>query len=116
MRIWLVTIGEPLPCDGNGGERLYRAGILSAMLAQRGHEVVWWTSTFDHARKQQRFPTDATLRLESGVLLKLLHGCGYTRNVSLRRLIDHAILARKFTRQAEGMPSPDVVLCSLPPL
>lgn len=116
MRIWLVTIGEPLPTDGTGGDRLYRAGILATMLARSGHEVVWWSSTFDHVRKRQRFSTDTMLRQESGVLLKLLHGCGYARNVSLRRLVDHAILARKFTRQAEGMPRPDVILCSLPPL
>jgi glycosyltransferase involved in cell wall biosynthesis len=116
MRVWLITIGEPLPTDGNGGDRLYRAGILATMLAQNGHDVVWWSSTFDHVRKQQRFSTDTMLRLQSGVLLKLLHGCGYARNVSLRRLVDHAVLARKFTSQAEGMPRPDVILCSLPPL
>ncbi|MHB0984020.1 MAG: glycosyltransferase family 4 protein [Sulfuricella sp.] len=112
----MITIGEPLPTDGNGGDRLYRAGILATMLARSGHEVVWWSSTFDHVRKRQRFSTDKTFRLESGVLLKLLHGCGYARNVSLRRLVDHATLARKFTRQAEGMQRPDVILCSLPPL
>ena len=116
MRVWLVTIGEPLPTDGDGGDRLYRAGILATLLAQRGHEVVWWSSTFDHVRKRQRFSTDTTLRLDSGVLLKLLQGCGYRRNVSLRRLVDHAILARKFSAQARNMPCPDVVLCSLPPL
>jgi len=116
VRIWLITIGEPLPIDGNGGDRLYRTGILATMLAKNGHEVVWWTSTFDHVRKQQRFPTDKTLALESGVQLKLLHGCGYARNVSLRRLIDHNILARKFSEHAKKMVCPDVILCSLPPL
>lgn len=116
MRIWLITIGEPFPTDGNGGDRLYRAGILATMLAKNGHDVVWWSSTFDHVRKRQRFTTDTTLILEHGIKLKLLHGCSYTSNVSLRRLVDHAILARKFTRQAEGMPRPDVILCSLPPL
>lgn len=116
MKVWLVTIGEPLPTDGDGGDRLFRAGILAAMLTQGGHKVVWWTSTFDHMRKQQRFLTDTTLRMESGMLLKLLHGCGYARNVSLRRLVDHAILAQKFSHQAKEIPRPDVILCSLPPL
>lgn len=116
MRIWIVTVGETLPTDGHGDDRLLRAGILATMLAQRGKDVVWWSSTFDHVRKQQRFPGDTSFRLESGVLLKLLHGCGYARNVSLKRLVDHAMLARKFTRQAGDMPRPDVILCSLPPL
>lgn len=116
MRVWLVTVGEPLPTDGNGGERLHRTGTFAALLARSGHEVVWWTSTFDHVRKQHRFSTDTTVRLDNGILLKLLNGCGYTRNVSIRRLIDHATLARKFERQAEGVSRPDVILCSLPTL
>lgn len=115
MRVWLVTVGEPLPTD-EGVSRLLRAGILANLLAAGGHEVVWWTSTFDHSRKQQRFSADTTLRLESGVLLKLMHGCHYSRNVSLRRLVDHAILSRKFSRLSRHMPRPDVILCSLPPL
>lgn len=116
MRIWLVTIGEPLPTDSSGGDRLYRTGILATMLAKHGHEVVWWSSTFDHMRKQQRFLTDTTLSLESGVKLKLLNGGGYKSNISFRRLVDHSILARKFMRQSKDMSQPDVILCSLPPL
>lgn len=116
MRVWLITIGEPLPIDGSGGERLYRAGILAGMLAKSGVEVVWWTSTFDHVRKRQRFPTDISIPLESGVLLKLIHGCGYKKNISIKRLVDHSILAWKFRRQAANMELPDVILCSLPSL
>ena len=116
MRVWLVTIGEPLPIDGNGGDRLFRAGIFAAKLAAAGHEVLWWTSTFDHVRKQHRFPVDKLLPLESGVQLKLIHGCGYSKNVSLRRLFDHAILGWKFARQSAQMSTPDVILCSLPSL
>lgn len=116
MRVWLITIGETLSIDGNGTDRLFRSGILATMLAERGHEVVWWTSTFDHVRKRQRFSTDTTLCLENGILLKLLRGCGYIRNISLRRIVDHTMLAWKFTRQAQGMPRPDVIFCSLPPL
>lgn len=116
MNVWLITIGEPLVIDGNGSDRLYRAGILSTMLSKNGHDVVFWTSTFDHVRKRQRFLTDTTVQLAQRIVLKLMHGCGYSQNVSFRRLIDHAILARKFTRQTEGMPRPDVILCSLPPL
>src|SRR6188474_514837 len=81
MNIWLVTVGEPLPMDGKGTDRLYRAGILATLLARHGHRVTWWTSTFDHVRKAQRFPTDTSHRLDNGVELKLLHGCGYSRNV-----------------------------------
>ncbi len=116
MKIWLVTIGEPLPIDGGGASRLLRAGILSAVLAREGHEVTWWTSTFDHVGRKHRFFEDTTVHLEDGVVVKLLHGCGYERNVSFKRIADHRMLARKFAAQSKDMAPPDVVLCSLPPL
>ena len=116
MNVWLVTIGEPLPIDGDGDDRLYRAGILATKLAQRGHQVSWWTSTFDHARKQQRFSSTTSIDLDSGITIKLLHGCGYPRSVSFKRLLDHAILARQFTQLTSDLTPPDVILCSLPPL
>ena len=116
MNVWLVTIGEPLPVDGNGNDRLYRAGIMATMLVQRGHKVTWWTSTFDHVRKQQRFPSTTSVQLENGINLKLLHGCGYPRSVSFKRFVDHAMLAHQFSKHSRGLTQPDVILCSLPPL
>lgn len=115
MRVWLVTTGEPLPTDG-ADMRLLRAGILSNMLALRGHEVVWWTSTFDHRRKRHRADTDARVILDTGVDIRMLHGCGYRRNVSLRRILDHVMVARRFTRSVGEEPKPDIILCSLPTL
>jgi hypothetical protein len=56
MRLWLVTVGEPLPSDGPN-ERLLRTGIFSRFLAEQGHQVVWWTAEFDHVRKCHRPPT-----------------------------------------------------------
>lgn len=115
MKIWLVTVGEPLPIDGSG-TRLYRSGIMAEILAGRGHQVVWWTSTFHHWRKQHCFPRDTRLQLNNGVELRLVHGWGYQRNISIRRIIDHIIVAKKFACLAEAEPRPDVILCSLPTL
>jgi glycosyltransferase involved in cell wall biosynthesis len=115
MNIWLVTVGEPLPTDP-GGSRLLRTGLLAGELAARGHAVLWWNSTFDHVRKRHRAPADVDVTLEDGVRVHLLHGCGYRRNVSPRRILDHALVARRFARQAPDQPPPDVVLCSMPTL
>jgi glycosyltransferase involved in cell wall biosynthesis len=115
MNIWLITVGEPIPTDP-GGSRLLRTGLLAGYLSARGHQVLWWNSTFDHVRKQHRAPGDADLVLDSGARVRLLHGCGYRRNVSPRRILDHALVARRFTHQAPGLPQPDVMLCSLPTL
>src|SRR5262245_53272534 len=115
MRVWLVTVGEPLPTDG-GTDRLLRAGILADLLHQRGHDVTWWTSTFDHVRKRHRFETDTTLDPKPGYRMILLHGAAYTKDVSLRRIANHRATGRAFSRLAEAEPPPHVVLCSLPTL
>jgi len=113
MRDWLVTIGEPLPIMAPPKPRLLRTGSLARVLQQRGHDVVWWTSSFDHYRKQHYVDRDAIRPWESGVI-RILKSVGYRRNVSLARLVDHIAVARKFRKQAPSQPQPDVILVSLP--
>lgn len=115
MRIWLITVGEPLPIDGFN-DRLHRTGILANMLAIRGHEVVWWTSTVDHIRKRQRFNKDTLLRVNDHFQIRLLHSLLYKRNISLMRIVNHYGLAHKFSALAVSEQRPDIILCSLPPL
>lgn len=113
MRVWLVTVGEPLPIDGKG-ERLHRAGILADYLRRAGHEVVWWSSSFDHVRKRHRVDRYTAVTLENGVDLRLLHGCGYRRNISFDRIRDHRQIARQFAELAPLEPKPDVMVTSFP--
>ena len=113
MRIWLVTIGEPLPSDGTG-ERLHRAGIIAEMLVSKGHEVLWWSSTFNHMKKHHRFDEDTEIQFNESYRLRLLHACGYSKNVSIARIRDHSALARKFARLAPTEPRPDIILSSMP--
>jgi glycosyltransferase involved in cell wall biosynthesis len=113
--IWIVTIGEPLPVD-SGNQRLLRSGILSQQLSENGHKVVWWTSSFDHMQKQHRSEDDKSFDVSHRLRIQLLHGCGYRRNISLSRIIDHRQLARAFARIANNETTPDIILCSLPPL
>lgn len=115
MRVWLIKLGEPLPTDGPN-ERLMRTGLLAAALVRDGHEVVYWSSTFDHFRKRFRAPRGASLRSDAGCEIELLQGCGYRRNVSLARLRDHRQTARDFLRRAPEKARPDVILCALPTL
>src|SRR4051794_31632102 len=113
MRVWIVTIGEPLPVSA-ARDRPLRSGMLAEELLARGHEVTLWASTFDHARKLHRYPADISLNPEERFQVRLLHGIAYRRNVSVRRVINHIQLARKFRRQALLEPQPDLILCSLP--
>jgi glycosyltransferase involved in cell wall biosynthesis len=113
MKIWLITIGEPLPSDP-GHPRLLRAGLLAESLADRGHEVLWWTSAFDHVRKAQRAPADRRIASRTGLELVLLHGPGYRRNISLARIRNHRALARRFAELAPREARPEVILASFP--
>lgn len=112
MRVWLVKLGEPLPVDGP--VRLHRNGILANMLVERGHSVTYWTSTFDHARKRQRYPADQTVRLSEGFTIRFLFAEIYKRNVSLARWRHHRQAGKAFQSAARGEPTPDVILASFP--
>ena len=113
MLIWLVTIGEPLPTDGPG-DRLLRTGILAEHLVRHGHDVVWWTSAFDHVRKQHRCGGDNRISVSDRYRIWLLHANGYSSNVSLARIVNHHKVARSFRRLAPREPRPDVIVCSWP--
>ena len=113
MRVWLVQPSEQLPSAAD--VRKLRTRRLAEELASRGHEVVWWASCFNHLRKQWHFTDDTTFEPIPGVTVHALRGCGYSRNVSMRRVIDHRLLARKFRSRAEQAPPPDIVVTSLPP-
>lgn len=115
MHVWLITVGEPLPVDGSYC-RLLRTGNLAEMLVSGGHQVTWWSSTFDHMKKFHRFDVDTKIRLEQKFSLILLHARGYKRNVSLSRLIDHHGVARSFLDLSTREQQPDIILCSLPTL
>lgn len=115
MNIWLITVGEPLPSDGPNA-RLYRTGLLATASVQRGHNVTWWTSTFDHVKKIQRFAQDTTIVLAPNYKLKLLHSFDYSVNVSIKRNLNHIDTARVFSREAAIQESPDIILVSMPTL
>ena len=116
MHVWLITVGEPLPTDG-AGDRLHRTGQLADWLVSEGHEVVWWTSTFDHARKRLRFKSGTCVDIRTRYRLWLLHSrLTYKRNVSLERIVNHSILASRFAHLSVSEPKPDIILCSLPTL
>jgi len=114
MNIWLVTIGEPLPLGISKDDRLHRTGQLARWLAARGHNVVWWTSTFDHFRKQHHFVEDTAADVAPGLKMRVMKGCGYARNVSVSRFRDHAQIARKFAFAAAECDVPDVIMAALP--
>ena len=118
MKIWLATIGEPVPIGEGESDRLHRTGHLARFMAGRGHSTVWWTSAFDHFRKRHLCASDRRVQLDRNLEIRLLRGRGYRRNLSLDRLLDHAEIAEKFAVEAEQSASPearpDLIVAALP--
>lgn len=81
MRCWLVRSGEPLPGD-HPSVRMHRYGTLAGSLTGKGHTVVWWTSTFNHIQKRQRFSRDTRVEVDGRLTVNHLYGGGYKTNVS----------------------------------
>lgn len=115
MKVWLVKIGEPLPVEGND-VRLLRTGLFFEKLASRGHQALWWSSTFDHSKKQHLFNRNKEINLSINSRLRLIHSMGYRKNISFRRAFDHIETAYKFKCLSINEATPDVIFCSMPTL
>src|SRR2546430_16622679 len=92
-----------------------RVGMLAERLASAGHDVTWWTSTFDHVAKVQRFAEDSTERVAGNYRIELLHAPGYASNHTLARVRHHRRSAAAFARPAAGALPPDLVHSGIPP-
>lgn len=115
MNVWVVKTSEMLASD-NGNGRLLRSGLVAHMLDGRGHRVVWWMSTFDHANRRSRAPHDSSLSFGARGAIRMLHSPGYSESVSLARVRDHALWGRAFRRAIETAPLPDIIFCAYPTL
>lgn len=113
MKIWLVNEGENLPGDDNN-PRLQRMGLLAYEIEKMGVDVVWWQSTFNHYQKKFRYYGDKNIRLSENLEMKLLHSCGYKKNVSVKRLFHEWKTAYKFYKHASNQERPDIIVSAMP--
>lgn len=101
-----------MPSDGPH-VRLLRVGLFFQELVARGHDVHWWTSDFDHQHRVHR-PVAPVNDQDGRGHISMLPSPGYGPSVSLRRLWDHTVTARRFRRMARKAERPDVIVCSFP--
>jgi glycosyltransferase involved in cell wall biosynthesis len=116
MKIWLITIGEPIPHLTNK-LRLHRSGIIANYIANHTkHELIWWTSSFNHFTKQHEYETDEKVELSPNTSMYVLKGKGYSKNISISRIIDHQQIAKKFNILSERESVPDIIVSAFPTL
>lgn len=112
MNVWLIQADEMLPFQK--GVRKMRTMMLAEKMLERRHNVLWWTSAFDHIKKEWRFGRDTEVDVGEGLRIKALKGLGYKKNISLARFVDLRIIAWKFKKYAPKMPKPDIIIAATP--
>lgn len=118
LSFWLVDSCEDIPGEGSPPGRCW---TLARILASRGHDVVWWSSTWSHRRQAIRV-APAGLREDEGFGVRLVAARPFARRGSLARLRSDRDFAQTLERLASEMVAaghverPDVIIASLPPL
>ena len=114
--VWILQTGEPLPTDTDFS-RPMRAINLSNKLIERGHKVVLWSAKFNHQSKKHRINDDKELRVNENLEIRLIPSCGYKKNISIKRLVDHAQLAYNLTKMLKKEKhQPNIAFLGFPPI
>jgi glycosyltransferase involved in cell wall biosynthesis len=113
MNVWVVKTSEMLAGD-NGNGRLLRSGIIAHILDERGHDVTWWMSTFDHANRRNRFQQDQQSAFGTRGQIRMIYSPGYKASISMGRLVDHSVWGSRFARAIRAAAPPDVIFCAYP--
>jgi len=112
MNIWLMQIGEAVPIRDNSVKQ--RTALIADKLIERGHQITWWTSAFDHFKKEFIFNKDTELVIKKDLKVIAFKAIGYRKNFGLSRFIDHRIIAAKFRAKSKNYVKPDIIIASTP--
>lgn len=116
MRAWIVATYEPLP-GIDTGSRLLRCGQLANHLVSAGHEVHWFTSTFNHVRRANRREATTEVDVAANYRITMLYAPEYAQSVSLARVRHNRVMAAAFREAVrERIERPDVILACVPSL
>jgi glycosyltransferase involved in cell wall biosynthesis len=112
VRVWLINPYGPIPGEG---WRDYRFTLMARALAERGHEVTWFTATFAHQSKQQRAAGWERREVSERFAIELVPTPSYSRNISIGRLWFESIFGERVFQRGKSLARPDVILAADPP-
>ena len=120
MVVWIQNPLDNLPSEGYRKQRYW---LMCEAFARAGHQVVFWTSSFSHARKGIR---DQGLGIrDRGVEVRFISTLPYPKNVCLARIRSHRAYAKEWLRlaldnrtieQSEQSNIPTLIITSMPTL
>ena len=114
MKIWFVPVFENTPLDDNKNTR-YNSLVNEAVA--REHEIVFWTSTFRHNVKAQRYAGSHVEEVDSQLKIRFVNTKPYRGNISFGRLFSHLSLSHAMVAEFESEKQlPDVIMVAFPPI
>jgi glycosyltransferase involved in cell wall biosynthesis len=116
--IWLVSFFEPTPYDKQFSARFIN---IADELVKKGNRVTFFSSTFRHFAKAQRFNETTRVNVREGYDLLFVKTLSYKGNISLRRVLSHSLLSREMIREMiremnNTGEKPDVIFMAFPPI
>lgn len=115
MKLWIVSVGEPLPVDGVN-TRLRRMGNLATFASQQDIDVEWFSVSFDHYKKIQRCEKNTDYKINERFTLHLVKSVSYKRNVSFARIKHHKSAGKSIYDLMNNLEKPNVIIASMEPL
>ena len=114
MKIWIVTIYEPLPF-GDEKTRPQRCGMLAKSLLERGHTVELWTSAFDHVSHKHYHRDSLFEKAGDRFSIQFIKGCGYPNDHSLKRFFHNRQTGREFYNlSSKRNDVPNIIFAPIP--
>lgn len=130
MTVWIVNPFDNLPLEGFRPQRYW---LMAEAFVEAGHNVVYWTSDFNHTTKQKRVVIrdsdfvfregdftnheSRTTNHGSRFSVRFIPTRPYFRNVSLARIRSHRKLASNWlVGVVNEEKKPDIIIASLPPI
>ena len=117
MLVWIQNPFDNLPSEGYRKQRYW---LMCEAFVRAGHQVVFWTSSFSHARKGMR--DEGSGIRDQGIEVRFIPTLPYPKNVCLARIQSHRAYAREWLRIALDphpsslIPHPSLIITSTPTL
>ena len=111
MTVWIQNPFDNLPSEGYRKQRYW---LMAEAFVRAGHRVVYWTSSFSHAKKGIR-DQGSGIRGQ-GIEVRFVPTLPYSKNVSFARVRSHRAYAKEWLRLARDVDRPDLIVTSVPTL
>ncbi|MEL7185898.1 MAG: glycosyltransferase family 4 protein [Pseudomonadota bacterium] len=110
MNLWIIHAQEnPAEPRHLENRREWRSNSIAEELADRGHDVTRWRSSFSHQAKTQLVANSEAVPAEN-YTLQYIYAPAYKRHVGIRRILSHRALGKEFKRIASlRSDKPDLI-------